>query len=209
LEDKKINKVHIHGKQAIGLIKQFINGTTAKTKRLNANIWNTSLEFRRGVIDGLTATDEYVKENNIIHTTNKKLVDDLVELCNSIGIITKIKINKRNSRSFKKDKTDYVEFTSYELNKTTKYETKKLEFGEFTLIPITNIRTIPSKSSKVYNFTVDTKEHLYELPNGIITHQCPLTKDTRVPFKVGDNKYKCTSIENIYKDYGDNPKLKV
>lgn len=209
LEDKKINKVHIHGKQAIGLIKQFINGTTAKSKRLNTNIWNTSLEFRKGVVDGLTATDGYIKENNIIHTTNKKLVDDLVELCNSIGIITKIKVNKKNSRSFKKDKSDYVEFTSYKLNKITKYETKKLKFGEFTLIPITNIRTIPSKSSKVYNFTVDTKEHLYELPNGIITHQCPLTKDTRVPFKIGDNKYKCTSIENIYKDYVDNPDLKV
>lgn len=208
IQDSKIYKVHIHGKQAIGLIRQFINGKNAKTKRLNCNVWDTSKDFRKGLVDGLQATDGYPKENNIMHTTNKKLINDLVELCNSIGIITKVRINKNNKRKFKKD-DDYESFISYKLNYISKYNKKELEFGEFTLIPIVKVEEKESKATKVYNFTVDTKEHLYELPNGIITHQCPLTKHTRVPYKFTNQKYKIGTIENIYEQYAENTDLKL
>ena len=43
---------------------------------------------------------------------------------------------------------------------------------EFALMPIKSLEFPNPKSDVVYNFTVDTPEHLYELPNGIITHQC-------------------------------------
>ena len=42
----------------------------------------------------------------------------------------------------------------------------------YLLKPITNVEIVPSTDDIVYNFTVDTPEHIYELPNGIITHQC-------------------------------------
>ena len=39
-------------------------------------------------------------------------------------------------------------------------------------IPIIKVTEIKSDYEYVYNFTVDTPEHLYTLPNGMITHQC-------------------------------------
>lgn len=39
-------------------------------------------------------------------------------------------------------------------------------------IPIVKVTQLDSDYDYVYNFTVDTPEHLYTLPNGMITHQC-------------------------------------
>ena len=39
-------------------------------------------------------------------------------------------------------------------------------------IPIVKVTQLDSNYDYVYNFTVDTPEHLYTLPTGIITHQC-------------------------------------
>ena len=171
-DEAKIFKINVYGNQAIALITEFIGGKTAKTKRLTTKIWNTSVEFRKGLFDGILKADGFVKEKNIMHTTNKDLILDLMELCNSIGVVTKLITNKNNTRSFKKDKSDLVKFTSYKLNITNKYSRKTFKFGEFTLVPVTDVINVKSKTNKVYNFTVNTKEHLYELPNGIITHQC-------------------------------------
>lgn len=51
------------------------------------------------------------------------------------------------------------------------YSDKKL--GDFYIVPVQSVEiiTIPGLDY-VYNFTIDNKEHLVELPNGIISHQC-------------------------------------
>lgn len=167
-----IYKVHVLGKQSVSFIEQYISGETAKTKRLSPKIWNTSLKFREGLVDGLYNTDGHKERKNLFHTTNKELCGDLVELCNSIGRITKYRVNDKNTRYFKEDKSDLETFTSYVLSFKEDYETIFLGDEEFALMPIKSLEFPNSKSDVVYNFTVDTPEHLYELPNGIITHQC-------------------------------------
>ena len=167
-----IYKVHVLGKQSVSFIEQYISGETAKTKRLSPKIWNTSLKFREGLVDGLYNTDGHKETKNLFHTTNKELCGDLVELCNSIGRITKYRVNDKNTRYFKEDKSDLETFTSYVLSFKEDCETIVLGDEEFALMPIKSLEFPNSKSDVVYNFTVDTPEHLYELPNGIITHQC-------------------------------------
>lgn len=173
-EQPEINifKVYVYGKQAVGFVSQYIRGTTAKTKRLESKIWNSSLDFRKGVLEGLYDTDGYKKEKILFHTTNKELCSDLIALASSVGMILKYRVNDKNTRYFNKDKSDLETFTSYELKIWDNFPTGEV-FGEtFALVPVEEVCTPDSRSDVVYNFTVDTPEHLYELPNGIVTHQC-------------------------------------
>lgn len=167
-EDKNIYKVFVYGKQAYGLMKNFVDGKSAKEKHLKTTIYDTSYEFRKGVYDGYLATDGSQKNKVFAHTTNKQLCKDFIILGATIGKYFRYQVNKNNTRYFKKDKSDKINFTSYKL-----YIEDPKEYNEdFYMIEISKVVLLPSKSSTVYNFTVDTKEHLYTLPNGIITHQC-------------------------------------
>ena len=167
-EDVHIFKVHVYGRQAVGFVSQYIRGTTAKTKRIDYKTWNTSLLFREGMFEGYQDTDGSKKVRNIAHTTNKKLVEDLVVLCSSIGRGVSYSVNKNNTRYFKKDKSDFERFTSYKLE-----ERDYNDFNDdYYTVDVKSVSFENSKSDVVYNFTVSTKEHLYELPNGIVTHQC-------------------------------------
>jgi anaerobic ribonucleoside-triphosphate reductase len=171
-ENKNINKVFVYGKQAKGFVEEFIKGDKAKEKRLDNKIWNTSLDFRKGVIEGLYDTDGYKPDKLLFHTTNKYLCYDLITLCNSVGFVVSLQINANNTRYFKQDKSDLIKFTSYKLRFLLNYEVIKYKGDDYALIPIQDIKYPNYRSNKVYNFTVDTDDHLYELPNGIITHQC-------------------------------------
>lgn len=171
--DVSIFKITVLGKQACKLIENFIDGNSAKTKRIKCSVWNTTMEFRNGILDGLLKTDGHIERKILTHTTNKELTDDLITLANSVGKILKFRINDKNTRYFKKDKSDLETFTSYELKFIDNFKKYIYEGNEYAIIPIKSVDLISSKKAKnVYNFTVNTKDHLYELPNGIITHQC-------------------------------------
>ena len=171
-EDKHIYKVTVSGKQALGFVDNFIRGRKATEKMLQSTIWNTSLEFRTGLLEGLYQTGGHAQQKILTHTTNKDIIIDLIHLANSVGKILRYKINNKNSRYFKKDKSDLVYFKSYKLYFIEYKETFELDGEEYSLIPVKSVIEHDSKASKVYNFTVNTNRHLYELPNGIITHQC-------------------------------------
>lgn len=80
-----------------------------------------------------------------------------------------------------------------ETNKLIEVRTDKLEVGD--LIPCGNSKVLPEcgytniaitsieeedigEGTFVYDFEVDSKEHLFQLANGIITHNCRLISDT-------------------------------
>jgi ribonucleoside-triphosphate reductase len=172
IDSDSIYKINVYGKQAVGFVKDYIRGKKATTKRLNNFVWNSSLEFRTGIVDGLYETDGNKNNNILFHTTNKKLAEDLITLANTVGKRLKYRENNKNTRYFKQDKSDKEIFTSYELKFKDDYNTFKLDNSNFDLVKIKNLRQIGTKTDTVYNFTVDTNRHLYELPNGIITHQC-------------------------------------
>ncbi len=167
--EHNIFKVFVYGKQAVGFINEYISGTKAIEKRILSTVWNTDDNFRLGMYDGYLNTDGSKNNNIFAHTTNKKLIDDLIILGSSIGKIFKYSVDKNNTRSFKKDKSDKVKFTSYKLYIADNVYNK---IEDFYIVPIKDIEFPISKTDNMYNFTVNTKEHLLELPNGIITHQC-------------------------------------
>jgi len=172
LKSDNIFKVHVYGKQAVGFVENYIRGNKATEKRLESKVWNTSKNFRLGIIDGLYETDGHKKNKTLFHTTNKGIIDDLIILSNSVGYVLKYRINDKNTRYFKADKSDLETFTSYELKFYDTNERFELDKEDYMLIDISNVKELNSKANKVYNFTVNTERHLYELPNGIITHQC-------------------------------------
>lgn len=168
-EDTHIFRISVFGRGANEFVHSFVSGDSAKTKRLTTVCYDTSLEFRQGMYDGYMETDGSEKNKVFAHTTNKELCQDMIKLFATIGRYFKYQVNPNNTRYFKKDKTDFERFTSYKL-----YTYSPQSFNdEYYMIPITDIvQQNASRINVVYNFTVDTSEHLYELPNGMITHQC-------------------------------------
>jgi len=166
-EEVNIFRVQVYGKQAVGLVSNYIHGNTALTKRLSSNMWNSDDSFREGVYSGYYDTDGCRKEKNFAHTPNKDLIQDFIILSSSLGKILKYSVNKNNTRYFKEDKSDLEVFTSYKLDEYSSDET-----SEYFIVPVKEVKVVSSRAEFVYNFTVDTPEHLFELPNGIITHQC-------------------------------------
>lgn len=167
-EDKNIFKVTVYGTNAVSLMKQFISGDSAKSKRLSSFVWNTDDSFRTGLYDGYLTTDGSEQNRNFAHTTNKDLPDDLIVLASSIGKILSYKVNDKNCRYWKKDKSDLVYFTSYRLDIPASYK----ETDDYYIVPVKSVEKLASRMKRVYNFTIDTPEHLVELPNGIVSHQC-------------------------------------
>lgn len=169
-------KVHIYGTTAVGFVEQYVDG---KDKRLKCFLWDTSNDFRQGVLYG------YKDTGGIAHTTNKNLITDLIYLGSSVGKIFKYSVNDKDTRYFKEDKSDLVHFTSYKLDE---YDCDISDYGYH--IKVKSISKITSKASYVYNFTIDTPEHLVELPNGIISHQCcRLRLDLRELLKKGNGLF--------------------
>ena len=162
-------KVHVYGKAATGFVDMYVKGDKALNKRLLVGIYNTSSDFRTGLYDGYYTTDGCPKAHSFAHTTNKSLCFDFIDAFSTIGKYFRYSENHNNTRYFKPDKSDKEAFTSYKLQ-VAKLE----EYNEdYFLCEVQNVALEDaSRINSVYNFTVSTKEHLYQLPNGIITHQC-------------------------------------
>ena len=162
-------KVHVYGKAATGFVDMYVKGDKAINKRLLVGIYNTSSDFRTGLYDGYYTTDGCPKAHSFAHTTNKSLCFDFIDAFSTIGKYFRYSENHNNTRYFKPDKSDKETFTSYKLQ-VAKLE----EYNEdYFLCEVQNVALEDaSRINSVYNFTVSTKEHLYQLPNGIITHQC-------------------------------------
>ena len=169
IEDKNIFSVKVYGKSAVAFVNSFIDGDSAITKHITSVTYDTSALFREGIYDGYLETDGCEKAKIFAHTTNKQLCKDMIDLFATVGKYFKYEINDKNTRYFKPDKSDLTTFTSYKL-----YMYNPEIYNEnYFCIGVEEVKQLPAnRINTVYNFTVDTKDHLYELPNGIITHQC-------------------------------------
>lgn len=177
--------VHVYGRTAVGLVNMYVDGVDALSKRIQCSVWDTSDDFRRGVLEGYVDTDGSIENGNIAHTTNKNLIEDLKYLGSSVGKIFKQSVNKNNTRYFKEDKSDLEKFTSYKLST---YTCEQSNYGYH--VPVKSICIVDTRAEYVYNFTVDTKEHLVQLPTGVISHQCcRLRLDLRELLKKGNGLF--------------------
>ena len=169
IEDKNIFSVKVYGRSAVAFVDSFIDGDNAITKHITSVAYDTSILFREGIYDGYLETDGCKKAKIFAHTTNKQLCKDMIDLFATIGKYFRYEINDKNTRYFKPDKSDLTTFTSYKLY----IYDPEIYNEDYFSINVKEVKQLPAnRINTVYNFTVDTKDHLYELPNGIITHQC-------------------------------------
>lgn len=185
-------QVWVNSQVMVELAKRFCSAAKARFKQLKSQIFSMNREFRQGVLDGLYLGDGYRRDMDF-HTTNRKLRDQVAHLAASLGICYLKRDNYKNTEGNKV-------FTSYVLRiSTNSYGCFKKAFPSLKKRPSTIFRKYKNfwgvkikKIEKVlykgfvYDFEVDDKDHLFQLANGIITHNCcRLQLDNRVLRKRG------------------------
>ena len=158
-----------------GLIKQFVNGDNALDKEINYKAINCSMEFRRGILDGLYTTDE--GNSNRIYTSSENLKNSLVTMLASMGIPSTVSEDNRDGGL-----SNNVNYTVrwYTPNGRTQREGVYIIDGDNFWFRIKNIQKLPSYSTVSYCVEVlDDSEPIFMLANGIHTHNCRLLSDTK------------------------------
>ena len=147
-------------------------------KRLLSPLYGMSRDFRLGVLVGIYQGDGYERDVEF-HTTNRKLRDDVADLAKSAGVNYTKRVNRANTKG-KEIFTSYVlrlcrdslkELLPYFKNIRASTSSIFKDFGEFYGLKIKSIET-QNYQAPVYDFEVDSKDHLFQLANGVITHNC-------------------------------------
>ncbi|MBU2539627.1 hypothetical protein KJ786_00480 [Patescibacteria group bacterium] len=190
-DDHSYVKVSVASKSVVELTKEYVRGDGSLVKRLNSKIFARSIEFRRGVFVGIIESDGFVKNVVVLHIGNKNLVIDTMTLARSLGV---------NATYFEsKNKTGDIEKIGYSLRLTNDYPDwlmsyfklkrgKSLKYKlykDFYGIKIVKIER-QKYTGYVYDFELGSKGHIFQLANGIITHNCcRLRLDNRELYKRG------------------------
>ena len=161
-KENHIYKVKVFSAGAVNYVQQFIDGSKATEKHITTATYDTSLDFRRGIYDGYLVTDGCERAKIFAHTTNKTLCNDMISLFATIGKYFSYQIDANNTRYDLENRTD----VTYKLN-------PEVFNDDYYVVDVDSVDFVnATRINTVYNFTVDTPEHIYELPNGVITHQC-------------------------------------
>lgn len=181
-------KVEIQGNVVHGLMKDFFIGELCTEKRLKSRIFNMSEDFRLGFLEGFIEGDGYTKDNTrsdygSIHIANKELAHDLVALANSINIKCSIRKGSNGNdyivNILHNDKLKLKPLSDWHNGKGSKQKSTVLNnYDKYYGVEIDSIEVIKTKKDmNVYDFTVSTDDHLFQIANGIITHNCRLLSD--------------------------------
>lgn len=161
-----------------GLIKQFIIGDEALNKEINLNVLNCSIDFRKGIIEGLYTTDGNKSSENCnrIYTSSEKLKDSLIVLFSSLGIVTKVYKDTRDNRLG--ENTNYT-IRWFTPNGKTKRKDSYILDENYMWVKIKSIEKLTNVPHISYCLEVlDDSEPIFMLGNGIVTHNCRLLSDT-------------------------------
>ena len=172
--------ISINSKKLYDIINEYIYGSYCYDKSINMNVLDESLDFRRGIYEGLYATDG--GNSNRIYTTSKQLAKDLEALFTSLGINTIIDISDRTNEPVVIRGEVYTRnyplycvrwykpangrglANIYKIHNNTEYfKVKSIEEYDY--------------SGTVYCFEMVNHEPYFTLPNGILTHNCRLQSD--------------------------------
>ena len=184
IEEERQSLVAVINEKAVGVIvKNYVRGENSLDKRLNSKLFEMSFEFRKGVLLGILEGDGHVSKKDVtrniqINSSNSGLIDDIGLLCRSLGINYTKQVNLNNTHFG-------VKFTSYKLLLTndfpewigkyfgrTRGESRVYKsYKNFYGVKIKNIEKIPY-TAQVYDLETNSKQHLFQLANGVITHNC-------------------------------------
>lgn len=175
--------VRLYGDALKKFILKYVSGRYASEKRLNTEALMQSREFRRGILDGLYATDG--GNNNRIYTTSESLLHDMECLCTSLGLNTVIDISDRTDEPVIIRGAEWKR--NYPLYCLRWYgECNKRSMGNIYVVRnngmyfrVNMVEKLNNTSYEtVYCFEVkDQREPYFTLPNGMITHNCRLRNE--------------------------------
>lgn len=171
--------VSVYCSQLADFIAEYVVEGKSFEKRIKPDVLLQNLEFRKGILDGLEATDG--GNSNRIYTTSEGLAEDIEWLCTSVGLNTIIDVSDRT------DEPVIIRGKEYERNyplRCIRYYTPKNRRsmdGVFKIrnnsiyFKVTSIEKIDSASDNVYCFErYDADDPFFTLPSGAITHNCRL-----------------------------------
>lgn len=174
--------VYIGSKTVIDFINSYVSGSCAANKTLSMNCLLESAEFRRGIIDGMYATDG--GNSNRIYTVSEQLVKDVETVLTSLGRFCIIDCSDRTNEPVIVRGESFTR--NYPLWCVRFYaDTNKRKFKDIYKVnnnnvyfKILSIEEVEYDDSFVYCFEMENKEEPYfTLPNGVITHNCRLVSN--------------------------------
>jgi len=173
--DTQLFTLKVHSRAAVGLCKDFVEGKK-RDKYYKAKIFGTSIDFRKGVLEGHYATDG----GNRIYTSSKKMVETLNMLAASLGTTTSVYKDDREGRLGKEP--NYV-VRIYKFDKD-RYKDIWFKHQNKVWIQIKSIERIGNNDA--YCFEVKNGEPMFTVgTTGILTHNCRLRLDNRQLYKRG------------------------
>jgi len=167
----KLVTLKIHSRAAVGMCKDFVEGKE-RVKHYRARLFTTSLDFRKGVIEGHMATDG--GNRNRIYTSSPKMVETLNMLAATMGTTTSI---YRDARPGRLGTEPNYAVLIYQLNRQ-RYGKVWFKKNDKLWVKIKSIKSISNNTA--YCFEVKNGEPMFTVGStGILTHNCRLRLDNR------------------------------
>lgn len=172
----------ITDKEVRDFVEFWVKGSYCNEKSINLDCLIQSIDFRKGIIDGIYATDG--GNSNRIYSTSKEMIDGLEAIMTSLGMFSIIDISDRTDEKviirgeeFNRNFVLYcIRFYNpkHKRNKKGIYKT----VNNTTYFKIKNIEKYNHENEYVYCFEMkDEDEPYFTLPNGVMTHNCRLVSD--------------------------------
>lgn len=175
--ERNVPSIHVYGDKpsqaAIVWLRQFVTGDDAKTKRLTPRAFRLGRSFLQGILDGWYATDG--GNRGRIYTANEGLVEDFQALCALLGLAYRVDPENPDQREGRLGDAPVY---------TAKFHTRP-SYGDvffqedgYWWFKVEAVEPV-DYSGKVYCFAVESEDHLFQLANGLVTHNCHLRLDNR------------------------------
>lgn len=160
------------GTVAEGWMTQFIEGRDEHEKRLTARVFQMGPKFLQGLLDGWYKTDG--GNRGRIYSVSEGLRRDFAVICSLLGKAYRVD-HRGDARGERYSENPVFTFKFH--NRTSYGQHFFYEDG-FWWYPIKRIRPIDF-DKLVFCFAVDSQDHLFQLANGLVTHNCRLRLDNR------------------------------
>jgi ribonucleoside-triphosphate reductase len=152
---------------------QFLSGRSAHEKRLTAWSLQMGKGFLEGLLDGWYATDG--GNRGRIYTVNPEISEDFAVICGLLGKPYRIDREGDNREGRFGDNPVYT----LKFHSRTAYSDHFFLEDGYYWCPVQSIRPMKEFKGLVFCFEVDSKDHLFQLADGLVTHNCRLRLDNR------------------------------
>lgn len=164
--------VMVYSKWLLEFIDRWIAGESASTKKLK-DWMKLSKEALIGLFNGWMRGDGSRDE---IYTSSRELAKQMMYIANIIGLKVNLRVTSRTAKFGDKEYTGDI-YTIHICVDSDNGGRIYYSGDKYYYVKIESIEKYKSTSNKAYCFVVHTDEHLFELPHGLITHNCRLQLD--------------------------------